>query len=66
VFIRLYVFAATGLDFRIDSVNISGEYEIEASEMRRGKLIEGTIIAWKFDPSTEQVGTFFETMMTTE
>jgi len=31
----------------------SGEYEIEASQMmRRGKLIQVTVIAWKFDPNT--------------
>jgi hypothetical protein len=54
------------LDFRIGFFNTSCEYEIEASEMRRGKLIQVTIIAWKFDPNTEQVGTFIETMMTTE
>jgi hypothetical protein len=44
----------------------SGEYEIEASQMRKGKLIQVTVIAWKFDPNTEQVDTFIVTMMTTE
>jgi hypothetical protein len=34
--------------------------------MRRGKLIQVTIIAWKFDPNAEQVGTFIETIMTTK